>query len=313
MKRTTILCFLWLTLALVQTGCTSLLFVGSKMPAEVSVTHDQWKVVVLNRYDANLLPSTPDIMKVKVLNDGARHGIAGVLEAINADVTYNIVAVDTAASTSTGSGTTLTPAQVQEIYLKHPHHLLLSLDHFDTYFEPEVSLVKDREGDFSKIAYYRLFTKSTWSLHDSTGTLMDQISLSRDGLYSARGVYGRFKTIGPATSETGPPINKLAKKTGWDYWDRMSPKSITFIRPYYSGKPFAPAASWMVAGNWTEAIMLLKPLTELKKKKDAAKAAYNLAVAYEAMGQLEEAKYWANIASDKNDKLAAMLLTELNR
>ncbi|MFD3000986.1 DUF6340 family protein [Pontibacter toksunensis] len=92
----------------------------------------------------------------------------------------------------------------------------------------------------------------------------------------------------------------------------MAPQQVSFVRPYYSDKAFAPAAYRMAAGNLPEAIALLKPLTEHKKRKEAAKAAYNMAIVYEAMGKIEDAKHWTNVALDKNNKLALLLLPELN-
>ncbi|WP_162054788.1 DUF6340 family protein [Pontibacter pamirensis] len=302
---------LWLVILLTQASCVSQLFIERTLPAEVPVTANQWKVVVLNRYNADLLPYKRE-KKVDVYADGAMHAFAGVLDAIDSDMTYSIVATDTAAYTTYGSGTVLSTTQVQHIYYKHPHHLLLTLDIFDTYMEQEVERVQEEDGDVTKTAYYTLFSKSSWTLYDSTGIVLDRVSLKRDELYDSRGVISGLLAVGPAISNAGPVVNDLAYQTGMDYWQRLSPQSVSFIRPYYSNKAFAPAASQMAAGNWTEAITLLKPLTEIQKKKEAAKAAYNLAVVYEAMGQIEEAKYWANIASGKNNKFALLLLSDLD-
>lgn len=235
------------------------------------------------------------------------------MDAIDDDGTYTIVATDTAGYASVGTGSNLTPAQVQEIYRQHPHHLLLTLDHFDTFWEQEVVREKDEDGDVTKTAYYTLFSKSDWTLYDSTGTILDHASLSRDELYNSRGVIRGLFAVGPVISKAGPVINSLARQTGWDYWQRLAPQQISFVRPYYSIKAFAPAAYRIAAGNWLEAIDLLKPLTEHKKRKEAGRAAYNMAVVYEAMGSIEEAKQWANVALEKNNKLALMLLPELNR
>ncbi|GAB3538970.1 hypothetical protein GCM10027443_34920 [Pontibacter brevis] len=69
----------------------------------------------------------------------------------------------------------------------------------------------------------------------------------------------------------------------------------------------------MATANWAVAIALLKPLTEHTKKKEAGKAAYNLAVVYEALGQIEEAKHCAQIVIERNNKCAMMLLPDLER
>ncbi|RDV16629.1 tetratricopeptide repeat protein [Pontibacter diazotrophicus] len=300
-------------MALTQISCTSELLIERTLPAEVPVNNNQWKVVVMNRYNPELLPYKREKKIAVVYADGAMYALTGVLDAIDEDETYVLVATDTAGYTSVGNGSDLKPAQVQEIYHRHPHHLLLTLDNFDAYLEQEVVRETDEEGGVMKTAYYTMFVKSNWTLYDSTGTVLDSVTLSRDELYDTRAVISGLLALGPATDYTGPVVNDLAYQTGLDYWQRLAPQPVSIIRPYYSNNAFAPAAYQMAAGNWAEAIALLKPITEIQKKKEAARAAYNLAVVYEAMGRIEEAKYWANIASDKNNKLALMLLPDLDR
>jgi len=302
----------WLCLALAHTGCTSLLMIDKTKPAEVPVTDAQWKVVALNRFNPDELQFKRE-KKTAVYSDGAQHAFAGVLDAIDADRTYVLQFADTAAYTLSGSSEALTPAQVQEVYQAHPHHLLLTLNYFDAYMEPMVVDVEDEEGVVSKIADYSLFTKTTWTLYDSTGAVLDHEVLSRDELYTSRSVLNGLMAvlIKPAISNAGTSINALAAQTGIDYWQRLSPQPVTMARPYYAHKAFAPAAAQMAAGNWAAAITLLMPLAESDNNKEAGKAAYNLAVVCEAKGDLEAAKRWAKTAAGKKNKLALNLLSDL--
>jgi hypothetical protein len=310
MKHAALKYSLLLSVLLAQFGCTSQLFFDKSLPAEVAVTDEQWKVVALNRYNPELLPYKRE-KKVDVYHKGALAAFAGALDAIDADITYRLVAADSAAYASVGSRQDLTPSQVKTLYAEHPHHLLLSLDHFDVFFEQDVEQVEDSDGDISKIAHYTLVTKSSWTLYDSTGTVLDRVELSRDALYNSRNVISGLLAIGPAISKAGTFINSLAYDTGLDYWQRLSPQHISVVRAYYSNKNLQPAASSMAAADWDKAIMLLKPLAEGLSKKESARAAYNLAVVYEAKGDLAEAKHWAKIAYDKKDKLSMQLLPEL--
>jgi TPR repeat protein len=293
-------------------GCTSHLYFDRSLPAEVAVTDEQWKVVALNRYNPDLLPYKRE-KKVDVYHKGALAAFAGALDAIDADVTYQLVTVDSAAYASFGSQQDLTPAQVKAIYAEHPHHLLLSLDHFDAFFEQDVEQVEDGDGDILKIAHYTLVTKSSWTLYDSTGAVLDRVELSSDALYNSRNVISGLLAIGPAISNAGTVITPLAYDTGLDYWQRLSPQHISVVRAYYSSKNLQSAASSMAAADWDKAIAVLKPLAEGQSKKESARAAYNLAVIYEAKGDLPEARRWAKIASDKKDKLAMQLLPELEQ
>lgn len=314
MKQKPIKWSLLLSLALLHTSCTALLFIEKAKPAEVNVTNDQWKVVALNRFNPDLLPFTRD-KKTAAFHNGAQHAFSGVLDAILADSTFSLEFADSAAYRIAGSGKKLTPEHVQGIYLTHPHHLLLTLDHFDTYMEPLIVSEEGEDGEVSITAHYTLFTKSSWTLYDSTGTVLDSVILSLDEHYLSRDAISGLlaMVIKPSIGKAGTTINTLASYTGQDYWQRLSPQSVTLARPYYSTKNLQPAASSMAAEDWDKAIVLLKPLAEGQSRKEAARAAYNLAVVYEAIGDLTAAKRWAKIASAKKEKLAMQLLTELER
>ncbi|PRY15461.1 hypothetical protein CLV24_10282 [Pontibacter ummariensis] len=312
MKKSALRFFLLCAVALTQFGCTSLLYLDKTQPAAVSVANSQWKVAVLNRYNPELLPFEKD-KKVAVFADGVRGAYAGVLGAIEQDSTYLLVYTDTASFKAATTQEQLTPAQVKEIYSQAPHHLLLSLDDFDTFFEQTTVREEADNGEVSKTAYYTLVAKSSWTLYDSTGAVLDKATLTQEVPYQSRAVVSGLLAIGPALSKAGPVVNELAWETGLFYWERLSPHPVTVARAYYSAQDFFPAAIRMAAGEWQQAVTLLQPLTKSPKRKEAARAAYNLAVVYEALGNLKEARYWANEALQKRDKRAPSLLAELEK
>ncbi|AKD04498.1 DUF6340 domain-containing protein [Pontibacter korlensis] len=296
------------TLATLQFSCTSVLYVDKTQPAEVAVANEQWKVAVINRFNSSLLDIKKE-KKLAVLEDGARHAFAGAIEGILQDETYDIVYTDTASYRATTYKEGLEREEVQAIDRQHPHHLLLSLEHFDAFLEQETV----REQDNSKMAYFTLVTASTWALYDSTGNLLDMMVLTEKDLYNTRPVISGLLAVGPSLGNAGAMINDLAWYTGAGYWSRLSPKPVRFSRSYYSTKNLLPAAHKMAANDWSNAIALLEPLADGSHKKDAARAAYNLAVVYEAMGDIEQAKFWAREAIKRKEKLAALLLPELER
>lgn len=299
-------------LAFTQLSCTSVLFVDTTKPAEVPVTSEQWKVAVLNRFNPELLSFNRD-KKVSVFEDGARQAFHGAIEAILQDETYDLVYIDSTTYRTPGEKEKLNPEQVQEIYKEHPHHLLLSLEHFDTYLEQETVREQEEDGDVTKTAHYTLVTASTWMLYDSTGHVLDKIQLKEGGHYQSRAVVSGLLAVGPSLGNAGPAVNDLAWYTGSSYWSRLSPKRASYARSYYSSKNLQPAASAMAAGDWQNAITLLEPLTKSSNRKEAARAAYNLAVVYEAMGNFEQARFWASEAIKRRESLAAALLPELEK
>ncbi|GHA61167.1 DUF6340 family protein [Pontibacter akesuensis] len=297
-------------LALVQVSCTSQLYINTVKPPEVAVTNAQWKVVAVNRYNPSLLTFNQE-KKIAVFANGANEAFRGAVAAIMKDETFVLVHSDTSTYRAQAEQEQLTAGQVQEIYRQHPHHLLLSMDYFNTFFDQETVREEDEDGDVTKTAHYTLITRSYWTLYDSTGTVLDKITLSEEAPYQSRSVLSGLLAIGPSMGNAGPEVNGLAWNSGLRYWSRLSPQTVTYVRPYYSTKNLQYAAFKMATSDWASAISLLQPIADGEHKKDAARAAYNLAVVYEAMGNKEQAKHWARQAKQRNDKLAILLLPQL--
>ena len=309
MKKCLLIIFLFS--ALLQFSCTSQLQIQTILPAEVPIAYDQWKVVAVNRYNAALQPIEQEKV-ADVYADGAQEAFYGALDAILEDSTYFLVHSDSATYKMGTAKDSVFSDRLSQIYQKHPHHLLLSLDDFEVDMAEERVMAENGDGSTVTTAYYFLVVRSSWTLFDSTGTVLDKTTLVQEEPYKSRPVFFGVLAIGPSFQKAAPAINRLAWLTGYDYWSRLSPQPTTFIRPYYSFGKFRKAAAAITTKDWGTAISLLEPLTE-GKEKVAAKAAYNLAVVYEAMGRIDKAKYWASAASLKNNPLAIYLLPELDK
>lgn len=303
--------YLVFALMVVQQACTSQMYISTTKPAEVTVAYDQWKVVVLNRFNPGLLPFERE-KKIDAFSAGAREAFYGAVAAILDDSTYSLMHTDTLNYLAQTKNDALDPALIQQIHQQHPHHLLLSLDHFDTFLEQEISREEDSDGAVSKTAHYTLVAKSFWTLFDSTGAVLDKITIREAEPYQSRMVLSGLLAIGPSLSNAGPAINKLAWYSGNSYWRRLSPQEVNYPRLYYVSKKMQAATQAMIAADWDVAISLLQPLAE-SNQKGAARAAYNLAVVYEAQGNVQQARYWASKAMQKHDGLALQLLNHLER
>ncbi|MFD2515865.1 DUF6340 family protein [Pontibacter locisalis] len=311
MKKTIINLALFIVAGLSLMSCTSQLFIDTTLPPAVDVGNEQWKVVAIKRFNPALLPFKRE-KKTEVFQNGADEALAGVLEAIHQDHTYQIVAVDTSSAYLANSpNEQLTRDQVKSIHQKYPHHLLLTLDNIDASFHQMTTREKDSDETVVKTAHYTLITTTTWTLYDSLGTVLDRMSLRQEEPYQTRDVVSGLLAVGPSMGNAGPAVNRLAWRTGKSYWRRLSPQRVSLVRPYYSMKAFEPAAYQIAAGKWDQAIALLQPLAESKNRKDAGKAAYNLAVVHEAKGDIKGAQRWARQAADSGNKLAALLLPDL--
>ncbi|EMR04758.1 DUF6340 family protein [Cesiribacter andamanensis] len=305
MKKPAFLLCIGVLLACSLSSCTSQLYINTLRPAEVAITNEQWKVVVLNRFNPALLPYDRE-RKIEAITQGAHEAFLGTLAAIALDSTYQLVHADTAQHLQQAADEPLSIAQIGEVYRQHPYHLLLALEGFEVAMHQETERIKNEDGSVSKTAYYTLQTKTKWALYDSTGRQLDRIALTEEKPYQSRPVISGLLAVGPSIGKAGPTINELAWHTGNEYWKRLYPQPVSYIRPYYSMKKLEVAAALMANENWPAAISLLTPIAQ-GTSKDAAKAAYNLAVIYEAMGRLEEARQWALQAKRQNNRLALLV------
>ncbi len=95
-------------------------------------------------------------------------------------------------------------------------------------------------------------------------------------------------------------IKNLSYEAGTIYGQRISPYWIRITRQYYN-RPrrfdnLAYGARMMEVNDWDAAIPALEKATKSKKRKVRGRAAHNLAVIYEILGDYSMAKEWAQEA-----------------
>ena len=98
-------------------------------------------------------------------------------------------------------------------------------------------------------------------------------------------------------------INDASYKAGVIYAQRLSPTWFPVVRTYYKKSKGDPnlriGARMMEVNNWDEAIAALSEAVNSRKRKTRGRAAHNLAVVYEILGDLDTAKAWAQDAWGK--------------
>lgn len=310
MKKKILQLLVLVSVSLSVTSCVTTLYMEGEIPAATSVTVDQWKVVVLNRYNADLLKLNQD-KNIEVYRDGAKNALTGAAEAVFTDPSFSLLEAGPQEEFVSKTNTDyLTEQQVRALYKKTPSHLYLALDNLDAYIEQEgVSAVQEGESR-SKNANYNLIVKTNWSLYDSTGVLVDRATITNQTPYQSRSVINGQLAIGPSMAKAGAAVQMLAFEAGLDYWERLYPQVVPMERDFYLNQPYIDSYMSLTVGDYDKAIAQLLPLTEDSKAKKAGRAAYNLAVVYESAGNLEEASKWATVAAEKGDKKAKLLIAD---
>lgn len=89
----------------------------------------------------------------------------------------------------------------------------------------------------------------------------------------------------------------LAANVGEDYAYKISPMPYTISRPFYGKSKHIPEVAtgsrYADVNQWNEAITVWKNGLKKARKKDAGFLAYNLAIAYEVLGEYGTAITWA--------------------
>jgi tetratricopeptide (TPR) repeat protein len=95
-------------------------------------------------------------------------------------------------------------------------------------------------------------------------------------------------------------IRDVSYKAGRLYGQRITPSWYRVTRIYYKKAKRNPdleeGARWMEANNWENAIESLEKAVENGDRKSRGMAAHNLAVVYEILRNLENARDWAQKA-----------------
>ncbi|WP_421753672.1 DUF6340 family protein [Croceimicrobium sp.] len=114
-------------------------------------------------------------------------------------------------------------------------------------------------------------------------------------------------------------VRHLCGQIGHDYAYKIAPMPITLKRIFYTKSKESPeleeGGRMAEVGQWEEAIDIWKKgIPNAVEQKDAGRMAYNIAVAYEVLGDLEEAKRWAQDAYSRyGNKTARTYASQLQR
>lgn len=282
-------------------SCISYVSFIKSYPPEISLNANEKKLALVNFYDYTKLDYSND-RKKEVFISGLNQLTGGLAGSFRNDPTYELI-----------KGDSLIPGRLN-IYLPSPLSadsaiffcnkykvpLLLALEAFDVYFDKEIEVEEDEEGNKSRTAYYTLNVRAGFTLYDSTGRVIDRSYVERSQPHGGgRPVVLRIVSVAPSFGKAGDAINFLAGKAGRSYVDKFYPGEMPVSRSVHNNKPFKEITPLLKANEWDKAIIKLKELAKSKDAKTAQYAAENLAVAYEALGNEEAVNYWQERAKQK--------------
>lgn len=164
-------------------------------------------------------------------------------------------------------------------------------------------------------AYYKTNVSVAYLLYEANGIYFKKLNGDVSEANSEQPYNGVFASliIHPTINGNAPLIQTAARHATQNALQDYLPYSITNNRRLYTDAYLQPALQKILTKDFENAEKLLDTIVKSPEPEKASKAAYNLAVVYEAEGDIEDAISLAQLSIDKmKNEYAYSLLTDLN-
>lgn len=191
---------------------------------------------------------------------------------------------------------------VSEICNKHQTDALLSIEIFDTDFILTNAPVKIDTKDENGKVLTRVEFKANGvavinfgiRLYDAANrVILDEYQTTYRLNFDAQA--GTLQAALNQLLDKTEAINRAGFDAGFVYGQRITPTYYRVTR-YFFDKPkkeLGAGVRYSEVADWQGAIKAWSKVVEKGDRKDAGRAAFNIAVAHEVLGDLEQAKEWA--------------------
>ena len=323
------LLFIFLAIA----GCTRNVHVSVMKPAPVTVAQHIKKLAIINR-------TIPENEKVNIVEgiltgetpgqdrQGAFEAVGGLNQTLLNSPRFTSILINIKLKGSGSGGFFPEPLawnEISSICKQNEADAIISLETYDSDFiiTNATKLVdkKNEDGTVYKQTVYLAKGVATvkfgFRLYDpQTKSISDQFIFTHVMEWSTSGsnpVEAAAKLIGRNNA-----INAVSFEGGRMYANRISPSWYRVTREFYKKSKGAPEIKVgrrrADVNDWTGAEEVWTKAANTRSGKAAGKAAFNVAVAREVLGDLEGAKAWAQKAyADYGVKKAVNYVNIINR
>jgi|EP01037_Dinobryon_pediforme_P008405 tetratricopeptide (TPR) repeat protein len=195
---------------------------------------------------------------------------------------------------------------IRYLVSKYKTDYVLTLDKFSA----DIGL----EAIDNSTAYYSSNVVVDFTLYESNGIFSKKLGGTVNDPQAETPNYGLFGNllIHPTVGGSKESINISAEHAAQTALQEYLPSIVSHSRPLFDDDWLHPAVDQILAGAFDKAYNLLSPLLKDPDPKKAAKAYYNLAVVYEAQGDIDLAIKMAQQSLDKNrSNEATVILADL--
>ena len=295
-----IICTLLILFTIFFGACTSYVPVQKILPPEIILHEETADFLFVNRFEPDSLDFNNE-NKIEVFEMGVDSYIAGLKAGFDTSRHYTLILSDTIFPSHSAHEPAYNLSARIIDYLHRVYHAtyIFSLDNYTLYFDQEVDVQEDAEGNKSKTAYYDLVLNTYLTIYDSDGKVIDKMKEEMRILHDTRGVLSGLLAIGPSMGKADKNVMKISDELGRIFIQKFYPTSVEEMRLFYATKEFSEAFKAYNHRNWAKAEEELIKLSRHADEKIQGKAAYNLGVLYENQGRLSDMEYWYRRAEEK--------------
>lgn len=304
--------------AILISGCTTTVHYQGLRPADVSLPREIKSVVLVNRYKPEKQNKWWNVLEGIFTGEvpfadrgGVERAMAGLQQVLQSGPKYKVVIANEQLS---GSGTGMFPEPMSQAVIiglcnQYQADAVISLEAFDSDIfvtaEPKTRK-RTVDGKEIKETYFEarevVKINMGWRLYEgSGGALIDQHEMFVSQVFT-----NSASTLNAARNGLLFPVEAI-QRTGFDggmrYASRVAPTWVSYSREIYTkAKRYGGmkiAKRMARRGDWEQAALTWQKLSQVPVRKVAARATYNLAVAYEMQGDIDKALEYARIAADK--------------
>lgn len=292
---------------LAMTGCgVARMNFNLLAPAPISIPQDIQTIVIIDRS----LPEDTDMSKLEAILtlEGAQQNKAArlsVMEGLKMSLTnstrYNVMVSNEMFIGSSRGSVLPDPLPwnlVDELAAKHNADVLVCLEAYDSDFviaSAKLPSLKSPGASAGGIATVNCGFRMYWP---AQRTLMDEFKFSHTMGWNSGGpaILAAINTL----KVRQDAINDASRAAGLEYGERITPTWFRVSREFYKkgggSADLASGARMMQLNDWDKASEALLRATETGSRKSRGRAAHNLAVVNEILGDLPAAKEWTTVA-----------------
>ncbi len=285
-------------------------------PADITIPAEVQTILIVNRtkFDKKAANIIEGLLTGELPNED-KAAVQGLTNALKAEL-LNSPRFVVKLATEELSGNSLTSAfpeplawnQITELCTKYEADAILAIEIFDSDFIITNGVRKKkatvREGNTTKEIevdeYYATGIdniKMGVRLYEpATSQILDQQIFNKRGTWEAAAASKAQALL--SLTQKAEANQQLSAKIGADYAYRISPMNVLITRQFRGKSKKTPelerGSRLADIGKWEEAIEIWKSGLTTEHEKDAGYLSYNIAVAYEILGEMELTKKWAS-------------------